>query len=65
MIIDKAILAMTNNNIPEDHAAISEAVHEEIDAAVERDEKVADQKYLGTNRNFLQNYKLTVRTSQG
>ncbi len=46
----------TNNNIPEDHAAISEAVDKEIDAAIECDEKMTKQNYLRADRNLLQNY---------
>ena len=44
---------ITNNNIPQDHAAISETVDKEIDAAIDCNEKVTDQKYLRTNRNSL------------
>ena len=40
--------------VPENHGAISETVHKEIDAAIECNKKVTNQKYLGTNRNFLQ-----------
>ena len=41
--------------VPENHGAISEAVNKEVDATIECNEKVTDQKYLGTNRNFLEN----------
>ena len=46
--------------VPENHAAISETVHKEIDAAIECNEKVTNQKYLGTNRNFLKNKNFKI-----
>ena len=48
------------NKIPYDHGTISEAVHQEVDATIECNEKVANQKYLRTNRNFLQNDKVLI-----
>ena len=54
MWIINAILLVAIIFVPENHGAISEAVHKEVDAAIECNEKVTDQKYLGTNRNFLQ-----------
>ena len=46
-------LAEDTENEPEYLPAVAEAVHEEVDAAVDAEQQVADQQNLGADRNTL------------